>query len=355
MKKFNNSLLLVVLILSSLLVACGATPEEGDQPVEIVKRVEKVFPVSVEVAKAEDIADRFILPANLEAMEDVTISAEMSGPVQRINFSEGDKIQQGEIVVEIDPETIKSALRRDKENVAVAERKLERYQSLEDEGLVSRQDLEDLNNALVAARETLRSTQLMLDKSQPKSPLSGYVDSVYIDTGEFTDFGKPLLRVLQVDKLKVLVDVPEKDISYLKVGQMVDVSLAIIANQEVPTVAGEIEFIAYAADDITRTYRTKIIIDNPGNLRPGMIVRAQFLRQALDNVVTVPLYALIDDDGKKSVYISDEGVARAASITTGTVIGPRIVVLEGISPGDRVVVKGQQLLTDGIRISEGTD
>jgi membrane fusion protein (multidrug efflux system) len=353
LKTSNYLLLLAALVLALTFSGCSS-PSADEEQSDTIINVKKVFPVIVEIATAEDVADRFVLPADLEALEDITISAEMSGPVQQIHFAEGDIIKKGDIILEIDSETQMSVLRRDQENVEVIERKVARYQSLEEEGLVSRQDIEDLQNSLVSAREALKSSQLMLSKSQPRSPLDAIVDEVNIDRGEYTDFGKPIIRLLQVDRLKVIADVPEKDIAYLKVGQKVNVVPARIAMDGDP-LEGMIEFIAYAADDITRTYRTKIIIDNPGFLRPGMIVRAQFLRQALADVVTVPLYALIDQDGDKFVFLAEQGVARAVPVTIGNIIDQRAVILDGISPGDRVVVKGQQLLVDGSRISEGAD
>jgi membrane fusion protein (multidrug efflux system) len=354
--KISNRLFLpAALFIVLCFTGCGGSSESDGQQIKTVEKADKVFPVNVEVAKAKDIVDLFVLPAHLVAIEDVLISAEMSGPVDRVHFKEGDQIKKGDVILEIDSDALKSTLRRDKENVEVAERKLKRYLNLEDEGLVSRQDIEDLNNALVTARETLRSSQLMLDKSRPTSPLNGYVDEVYIDSGEFIAIGKPMIRLLQVDQLKVMVDVPEKDITYIKVGDKVDVILARMATQDSFVVEGTIEFIAYAADDTTKTYRTKIIIDNPGHLRPGMIVRAQFQRQARANVVTVPLYALIDDNGNKSVFLAEDGVARSVPVTIGRTIGQRVVILNGISAHDRVIVRGQQLLVDGSSIAEGSN
>ncbi len=347
--RYSVSAIILVLILS--LTACGNSQGEPQQP---TTRQEKVVPVAVEVVKKEDVVDRFILPANLEAMEDIVLSAEIAGPVQQLRFEEGDLVRAGEILLEIDPATIKSSLRRERENVAVIERKLERYRNLETEGLVSRQDVEDLENNLVTARESLKTTQLLMDKSQPRSPLAGRVDRLYVDRGEYVDPGMALVRLLMVEQLKVMADVPEKDIAYLSVGQRVKIVPAKIhAQPEVP-VSGKIEFIAYAANDVTRTYRTKIIIDNPGNLRPGMIVRAEFVRQALESVVTVPLYALLDRDGEKSVFLSENGIARRSIVEIGSSIGQRVVILSGLNSNDRVVVKGQQLLSDGVRISEGT-
>jgi RND family efflux transporter MFP subunit len=338
-------------LLLLIIAGCGETPANSESE---TKRVEKVVPVAIEVVKAEDVVDFFVLPASLEAQDDIVIAAETTGPVHHIRYEEGDAVSEGDILLEIDPDTIKSSLRRDQDNVSVIERKLTRFQSLVQEGLVSKQEIEDLENSLVAARESLKRTQLQLTKSQPRSPITGHVDHLYIDRGEYVDPGKPLVRLLKVDQLKVIADIPEKDIAYLSVGQQVKITPAKIHAKLVAPVTGKIGFIAYAANDVTRTYRTKIMINNPGYLRPGMIVRAEFVRQSLTDVVTVPLYALIDKDDDKFVYVFDNGLARLVPIVIGSSIGQRIVVLEGLSVGDHVVVKGQQLLSDGIRISEGT-
>lgn len=351
MKLCNYMMVAVFGLLLLMVTGCGDAPEKSESDSE---RVEKVVPVAIEVVKTEDVVDRFVLPANLEAQEDIVIAAETTGPVQHIRYEEGDAVSKGDILLEIDPETIKTSLRRDQENVSVIERKLIRFQSLVKEGLVSRQEIEDLENSLVAARESLKSTELQLTKSQPRSPLTGHVDHLYIDRGEYVDPGKPLVRLLKVDQLKVIADIPEKDIAYLSVGQKVTITPAKIHAKLVAPVTGKIGFIAYAANDITRTYRTKIMIDNPGNLRPGMIVRAEFVRQSLADVITVPLYALIDREDDKFVYVFDNGLARLVPISIGSSIAQRIVVLDGLSAGDEVVVKGQQLLSDGIRISKGT-
>lgn len=350
MTVYKTMTALAACLLPLLLCSCSE-PKEGAEAT--AQSVEKVVPVAVEIVRQEDIVDRLVLPASLEAEEDIVIAAETTGPVRSIHYEEGDAVSNGDVLMEIDPETIKSALRRDRDNVAVVERKLIRYRNLEKEGLVSRQETDDLENSLVAAREALKTTQLTFTKSRPASPLNGQVDELYVDRGEYVDPGTPLVRLLKVDRLKVIADVPEKDIIYLEVGQQVSIIPARIHDRSAQPVLGTIDFIAYAADEITRTYRTKIMIDNPGSLRPGMIVRAEFVRQSLTAVVTVPLYALIDNDGRKSVFVADGEVARRVPVEVGSSIGQRIVILNGLKAGDHVVVKGQQLLGDGVRISEG--
>ncbi len=130
---------------------------------------------------------------------------------------------------------------------------------------------------------------------------------------------------------------------------------ATLNRQNGDPLAGTIEHIAYTANDLTRTYRTKIAIDNQqGLLRPGMIVRARFVRQHLTGVVTAPLYAVLDRDGEKVVFVEENGYARKLSVLTGSSVEQRIVISSGLQPGQNLIVKGQQLLIDGVRVQVGS-
>ncbi len=334
------------------LVACNAKTdgEEGRA------KPEKIIPVTIEVIRKSDLAEKFTLPASLEAWEDLTLAAEISGAVQKINIKEGDHVEAGETLLEIDPDTVRSYLARDQENVAVIERKLARYRQLEAEGLISQQELDDLNNALTAACANLQTTRLRLAKSFPEAPVAGLVDHLFIDRGEYVDPGKPLLRLVDVSRLKVVADVPEKDVHFLKTGQTVQVITTVPGVSHVEPIPGTINFIAYAADPVTRTYTTKIVIDNHQlRLRPGMIVRVEFIRQKLDQVIAVPLFAVMDRDGQKIVFVEENDVVHQVKVVTGRSIGRKIVIKKGLKQGQHLVVKGQQFLSDGIRVKEESD
>ena len=336
-----------------LLSACG---NSESKPTELAQRPEKIVQVAIEQVVARDMVESFSLPASLEAWEDLTLSAEIAGPVRKFNFKEGQRVSAGDILLEIDPETVQSNLNREQENYNVTKRKLKRYRDLSAEGLVSTQELDELENSLIAAEAGLLATNLQLKKCFPQAPISGVVDKRYVERGEFIDIGKPLLRLVQVDKLKVIADVPEKDVPFLQVGQAVEVIPAIINNRNSETVLGEIEHIAYTANDMTRTYRTKIIIENAqGLLRPGMIVRARFVRQQLAQVVTAPLYSVLDRNGEKVVFVAENGLAKQLSVRTGSSVEQRIVIVEGLEIGQELIVKGQQLLIDGARVNVGGD
>ncbi len=339
-------------LLAALLLS-GCSRNEG-QVVAATERPAKVVPVAIETVAPSDLMETFTLPASLEAWEDLTLAAEIAGPVRQLKFQEGDRVAAGTVLLEIDPETLRSNLVREEENYAVTTRKVRRYRDLAAEGLVSQQELDELENSLTAAEAGLRATRLQLAKSYPKAPVSGVVDRLYIDRGEYIELGKPLLRLVQVDKLKVIVDVPEKDVPFLQVGQEVEILPAVINNRPVETVRGTIDHIAFSADSSTRTYRTKIVIDNSaGQLRPGMIVRAKFIRQQLPQVISAPLYAVLDRDGEKLVFVAEAGAARKVPVKIGSSVGERLVIAAGLTPGQQLIVQGQQLLTDGALVQTG--
>ena len=352
MKTYKRLVRILVFGFLCLVAATGCGRSESNNS-EVQARPEKIVPVEVELVVPVNLTEEFTLPAGLEAWEDLVIAAEISGTVQQLHFSEGDSVKYGDILLEIDPETIKSYLARDQENVGIVRRKLERYRQLEKDGLVSRQELDELENSLVAAETALRATQLQLAKSAPRAPTRGIVDRLYIDRGEYVEPGKELARLVQVDRLKAIAEVPEKDVHFLRTGQQVEIIPASM-NQGAHSIAGIIEHIAYAANDITRTYRTKIVIDNhTGELRPGMIVRARFVRQNLKDVIAAPLYAVMDRDGEKIVFVVDNGQARQLKVRTGSSVGQHIVIEDGLAAGQKLIVKGQQLLIDGARVAEG--
>lgn len=348
-KRIKRKNLFCYLLLLVLLTACGNSEEVANATIE---KPEKVVPVEIEMVTPVDLTESFILPAGLEAWEDLVIAAENAGPVRKINYQEGQRVKAGAVLLEIDPETLESSLARDKENFAVTKRKLARYRELEAEGLVSEQELDELENSMTAADMALRTTRLQLAKCFPTVPISGIVDLHYVDRGEYVDAGKPLMRIVQIDKLKAIADIPEKDVPFLRVGQEVKIIPANINDQTNSMIIGKIEHIAFSADAATRTYRAKIVIDNSASqLRPGMIVRAQFVRQQLKQVISVPLYSVLDREGEKLVFIEEDGLAKELRVEIGSSIGQRVILKSGLGEGQNLIIKGQQLLIDGAKIA----
>ena len=167
--------------------------------------------------------------------------------------------------------------------------------------------------------------------------------------------GTPAAVIVKIDKLKVLVDVPEKDVAYTKTGQSVTVLPAEVNGGGIGR-QGRIISVSYLANEATRTYDSKIEIDNTdGLMRPGMIVRVRFVRRIIKDALLVPLYAVIDREGEKYVFVEEDQTAVRRQVRLGPIVNGNVVVFGGIREGEHLVVKGQQLLVDGgpVTVIEG--
>lgn len=313
--------------------------------------VEKITPVTVHTVAAEDVQETFTLPGTLEAWEDLTLAAELAGAVRWIGASEGDRIRQGEVLVRIDPEAVEAELGRAEAEFELQEKNLERLRRLLAEKFVSQQEFDRGRQAFEAARAELRQARAAREKSALPSPVDGVLDRLLVDRGEYVAEGAPVAVLVQVDRLKVLVEVPEKDVPLLRAGQTVQVLPAAITGEAGGTRRGEILHLAYKADPSTRTYLAKVAIDNrDGSLRPGMITRVGFVRRSLKDVIAVPLYAMVERGGGRAVFVDEGGTARLRPVRIGPVVGERVIIEQGLAPGDRLLIEGQQLVADGTKI-----
>ncbi|PLX79349.1 MAG: hypothetical protein C0616_11485 [Desulfuromonas sp.] len=342
--------LFVALAAFFALSACGndtaADPKAAEKPAEKTTQVEVMEVVP------RNIQETFTLPGTLEAWENISLAAELAGPIRWIGPEEGDVLEQNEPILRIDTDTVKANLKRDRTNFEIQQRELDRYQQLLDQQLVSQQEYDLQRNALEASRANLVQAELTLTKSTVKTPVHGVLDRLLVDIGEYVAIGDPLAQVVQVDRLKVLVDAPEKEVQFLQPGQQVDILTASIHAEKEERFPGHILHVGYQADPASRTYRVKIAIGNAdGFFRPGMILRARFQRRQHQAAIAIPLYALVDLDGRKVVYLEKDGVAHLREVETGATVGREIILREGIAPADRLIVKGQHLLTDGARVT----
>jgi membrane fusion protein (multidrug efflux system) len=326
------------------LLGCGA----DEEPVAAEVAPQKLIRVQTLKVAPGDLQEEFTLPGSLEAWQDLLLAAEVAGPVDWVGPEEGDRISRGEELVRIDSLTLRANRDSARSDYNLRQKTLARMERLVEEQLVSTQELDSAASTLDMSAAALRSAEVMLDKGSLTSPLDGLLEERFVDPGEYIKVGAPLIRVVRIDRLKINVDVPEKDIHFLKKGASIRVVGAEINGLERSAIQGEITHIAYVADPVTRTYRVRLKIDNrKGNLRPGMIVRAYFVRRSLENVLAVPLYAVVERDGEKYIFIKEgASVRRQAVRLDGTVAG-EVVVAAGLKEGEEVVIKGQQLLNDG--------
>lgn len=348
MKNTINSLL-SLLALSLLFVSLsGCDSSESSTQVEKSAAPSRSVQVSVSTVEPTAIRDVLVLPGETEAWEDVRVASDMTGRVEWIGPREGETVQKGQLIAKIDESTLKAALDRAQAAYELADEVYKRRQILLEKDLLSQEERDRSLTERSLAKANLRQAKVEYERAFLRSPIEGAINRLFVDEGEFIERGKPMLDLVNVDKIKINANVPELDVRYLEVGQKVPVSVDALAGSKFP---GAIDFVAYKADPTTKTFHVRVVIDNPDHrIRPGMIARAAFLRRVIPDALVAPLFSLVDKGGERILFVEKEGVARARSVSTGVIEGAEVQITSGLEAGDRLIVKGQTEVEEGMKV-----
>lgn len=341
---------------------CSKSDPDGARPgvtksasAGTVDVMEGLRPTDVKVLKivSKDVKDVYTIPGVAEAWEVISVPTETSGPVNWIGKEEGDTVKAGEPILKINTETLTANLNSTKVQMDARRKDFIRTDNLFKQESVSQKSFDDATDALALADVNYRLALEEYNKGVVKSPISGSIDDIVPNRGEYVSPGTVVATIVSMDKLKIYVDIPEKDIPFLALGQEVDVYPADIAD-ETQKIKGLINFISKTSNPKTLTYKARIDLDNQTLIKPGRIVRADIVRRDIKNTLAADIYSVIDNNGEKFVYLNKNGKAFAQKVDLGPMVGQEVVISAGLVEGDLVVVSGQQFLSDGapVRVAE---
>ena len=346
MKRRGWGVLLALLL--ALLPAAGCEQSESNaQPQEEAPR-ERVVQVSIEAVQPGPIRDVLILPGETEAWEDVRVPSDMVGKVEWIGPEEGDTVKKGALIAKVDVSSLEAALDQAQAAFDLADDVYRRRVELYEKKLIAKEELERSRTERSVAEGDLKRARVEHRRGFTYAPIGGVVNHLFVDQGEFIGRGDPLADIVNVDRIEVNVDVPEMDVRYLERGQDAMVRIDAFPEGRIP---GKVSFVAYKAEPATKTFLVKVVIPNPDRrIRPGMIARAAFLRRVIPDALRVPLFALVDKSGERILYVEEEGVVHARTVSIGVIEGDRVQIAEGLEPGDHVIVKGQKEVEEGMKV-----
>jgi membrane fusion protein (multidrug efflux system) len=335
-------------VTSAALVLTACRDSDNAAIAETETRDERVVPVSVLEIQPAPMRDILVLPGETEAWQDVRVAADTAGRVEMLSASEGDRVQKGDLLAKIDVSALKAQLDRAEAAYRLAEELYQRRKLLFERSIIPEEELDRSRTERDLALADLQQIRVRYEHGFPKSPINGVVNVCHVDAGEFIDTGKPIVDIVNIDKIKINVNVPEMDVRYIAVGQRTPVS--IDALPQFPLV-GTIDFVAFKADPTTKTFHVRTVVDNDERrIRPGMIARVAFLRRVIPEAIAAPLFALVDKGGERILYVEENGVAQSRNIAIGVIEGDRVQITEGLRAGDRLIVKGQSEVEDGMRV-----
>jgi len=167
--------------------------------------------------------------------------------------------------------------------------------------------------------------------------------------GLLLSVGDPVAEILQIDKVKAVVGIPESDVDQVRAITNVSVTIQALNNKKV---SGRSHFLASSPENGARLYRLELAIDNKENkILPGMFFRAQIVKKTFADSAVVPLYTVIKRDNRQFVYVEENGIAQLKTVELGIIEDWRVHVLSGLSLGSRVVVEGHREINEGNKLN----
>ncbi|MGB5745933.1 MAG: efflux RND transporter periplasmic adaptor subunit [Desulfobacterales bacterium] len=348
MKAKITFLIMVLMALSAALLLAGCQDKESMAIAENTTQEAPATPVAVMIVEPVSMRDVIFLPGETEASEDVKVAANTAGRVDWIGPREGQKVSRGDLLIKIDVSALKASRDHAEAAYRLADDLYQRRRRLYDNKIIAREELDQSETQRTLALTDLAQIKVRYNHGFPKSPITGIINHLYLDEGEYADMGKPIVDIVNIDRIKINVRVPELDVRFVKKGQQTPVKIDAFPER---TIIGTVDFVSFKADPATKTFLVRSIIDNPDHdIRPGMIGRVAFVRRVIADAVAVPLFALVDKGGERIVFVEKDGVAESRTISIGVIEGDRVQVIGGLNAGDHLIVKGHTEVEDGMKV-----
>ncbi len=328
-------------------------------------------------ATRQEVIDYVMVVGNLIGEATVDVSPRVNGRIESIAVRLGDKVAKGQVIARMDDRDVKEQVKQAEASLelsrATARQRefdmkaslttFERQKNLYDRQLQTKQTLEDAearynaSNAQVdVAKAQVMQTQARLDELKVtlgntiiQSPVDGFVGKRTLDPGAFAGANTPVVSVVDISSVRLIANLVEKDFRRVVPGVEAMVEVDAFPGE---TFGGKVSRVSPVFDAATRTAGLEIEVPNPGyRLKPGMYARVRLTVDRRPNALTVPRNAVVDSEGRRGVFLIDDGnVARFNVVRTGLQDGEKVEIIEGLNDGQRVITTGAIALRNGDRV-----
>jgi len=302
-------------------------------------------------------------PATLEAIgsvtavQGVTVSADLPGIVQSINFESGKEVHAGDVLVQLDTREEKAQLADAEAARDLTKLNFARMQRLANEGVISRMDFDKAEADQRQAEAKVATIKATIERKTIRAPFTGMLGIRQVNLGQYLSGGNSIVPLQSLDPIYVTVSVPQQASRQVHVGQQIEVTPNEGASQ---SFTGRVTAIDSVVDESTRNFQVQATLPNPGGkLRPGMFVQARLALGSDADIVSVPSSAISFAPYGDSVFVLADlkdpaghtyrGV-RQEFVKLGPSRGDQVAVLSGVNAGDEVVTSGAFKLRNGAAV-----
>jgi len=339
----------LLLLLASVAAGCGSEDAAGGRPGGrsfggAPGAPATAVPVEVAPVARRDISSFIETNGTLEAENEVDVVARVAAPIVELAVEEGMAVAKGQLLARLDEEDLRAQLEIARVTLEEARLAYDRAQKLQASSLISPEEYEQAQTRFETARAELERTEILVGYTRVRAPFAGLIVTRYVDYAQQVSVNSPLFRLSDFNPLLCPIQVPEREIPQLHVGQ--SARLRVEAWPEERFTARVLR-ISPVVDAATGTVKVTLEVDARGRLRPGMFARVFVETATRGGALVIPRSALSLESLGDTVYVVEDGVARRREVALGFREGDLVEAVSGLAEGESVVVVGQDGLSDG--------
>ncbi|HXV39700.1 MAG TPA: efflux RND transporter periplasmic adaptor subunit [Steroidobacteraceae bacterium] len=354
----NARLALIALALAAGLVLAACGKANGDSAGKEAKDEVPAVPVEVAATRRAEMAAIYSGTAPIESERKAFVMPKVKGEIRAVLADEGQRVREGQTLARLDGDQLRLEVALYEATMRKLERDYARNVELQGKGLISATAIDNLKYELEAAKANWDLARLQLSYTEIRSPISGTVtqrlDVVKVGNtvtpvgGVIESADSSLFVVEDLDSLMLRVNVPERELAKLSVGQPAELSFDAVPGR---SFAGQVALISPYIDAQTATFQVRIrVTETGGLLRPGMFARVAIVYERKPDALQIPRTALLDGDGPPKVFVVQDGKAAERTVELGLSNGAMIEVVSGLKDGEQVVTVGQGAVKPGAAV-----
>ncbi len=300
------------------------------------------------------------IPGDVETKQNITIYPEFSGILQKVNVTEGTRVQKGQILARIDEGGLGSQLAQMEAQAALAKTTFERQQRLWDQNIGSEIQFLEAKTNYEAIQNSVDQMRAQLAKTVVRAPFSGIIDEVFTEEGEVVAPGQSrLFRLINLQDMYITAAVPESYLSKIEKGTDVMVEIAATGT----SFNSKVKQVGNFVNPNNRTFEIQVEVPrNAENIKPNLIASVRLNDYTSAGAIIIPENVVqTNAAGERMAYVLEKesdstGVAHKRILETGLSYDNSVEVLSGLEPGDLLIVNGARSIREGekVRISNRT-
>ncbi len=286
----------------------------------------------------------------IEAVEIASISPEVPAQITTILVKEGQSVKRGELMVSLNSNVISKAINELEVNLQLAETVYQRQKNLWDQKIGSEVEYLKAKSNKESLENALASQKAQLALYSVEAPFSGIVDQISGKEGELSSPGYPILKLVNLSKVKINTDISEIYLPNVSKGDTVQVSFPTYSNL---TLSCPVYRTGNIINPDNRTFNVQILLNNIDNkLKPNMMATVTINDYSIKNALIVPSTIIKNDIHGKFIFIDDDGIAKKIYVQTGMSYEDQTVLTSGINAGYKVITEGFNTVSNGSYIIE---